>query len=128
MPEAMRKTRILVVDDERVIADTLALILRQRGFEAITAYSGEQAVAAALEASPDVFISDINMGAINGIEAAITIAGHRPGCQILLFSGHPATSEMLIKARKDGHAFEALTKPVHPEKLLEWLAAKGFER
>ncbi len=50
MPEAKNKPKVLVVDDERVIADTLVMILNQSGFDARAVYSGE----GALELAPDV--------------------------------------------------------------------------
>ncbi|HKF49813.1 MAG TPA: response regulator [Terracidiphilus sp.] len=119
---------ILVVDDERIIADTLALIFRQRGFETHAAYSGEEAVGAAAACTPDVFLSDIHMTGMNGIEAAIVIADRFPLCRILLFSGHPGANELLAKARQDGHKFEALPKPVHPQTIIDWIAGSARER
>ena len=117
------KTRVLVVDDEQLIADTLVLILNQKGFHAIAVYSGEQAVDTALALKPNVLISDIVMGQMNGIEAAILISKYIPDCRILLFSGQPASGELLGMAKLAGHEFDVLAKPVHPEALLELLAA-----
>jgi len=55
---------------------------------------------------------------MNGIEAAIRIRKIHPGCKILLFSGQAATADLLEKARLQGHEFEILAKPVHPQDLL----------
>jgi CheY-like chemotaxis protein len=112
------KPRVLVVDDERVIADTLATILNQNGFEASAVYSGSDAVDRALASRPDLVISDVIMQDMNGIEAAIRIRKGLPECKILLFSGQAATADLLEKARKQGHEFEILAKPVHPQDLL----------
>jgi CheY-like chemotaxis protein len=112
------KPRVLVVDDERVIADTLATILNQNGFEASAVYSGSDAVDRALASRPDLVISDVIMQDMNGIEAAIRIRKGLPDCKILLFSGQAATADLLEKARKQGHEFEILAKPVHPQDLL----------
>jgi len=117
------KTRVLVVDNERIIADTLALILRQNGFDASVAYSGEEAVQRALTLRPDVVLSDIIMGELNGLEASILISEAVPDCKILLFSGQPATADLLRQARSRGHAFEVLAKPVHPTVILEQISA-----
>ena len=57
---------VLVADDERVIADTLAMILNQSGFEARAVYSGERALEIALEFKPDMLISDVIMSGMNG--------------------------------------------------------------
>jgi CheY-like chemotaxis protein len=112
------KPRVLVVDDERVIADTLATILNQNGFEASAVYTGAEAVARARVSRPDLVISDVIMQDMNGIEAAIRIRQSLPGCKILLFSGQAATADLLEKARTQGHEFEILAKPVHPQDLL----------
>src|SRR5690242_18904887 len=115
-PQAKRK--VLVVDDERVIADTLAIILNQHGFEAAAVYTGTAAVEKAKEVKPDLVISDVIMPDMNGIEAAIHIRAFLPACKILLFSGQAATADLLESARAQGHEFEILAKPVHPQDLL----------
>ena len=112
------KPRVLVVDDERVIADTLSIILNKNGFDASAVYSGNAAVARAQEIKPELVISDVIMDDMNGIEAAIRIRELLPRCKILLFSGQAATADLLEKARKEGHEFEILAKPVHPQDLL----------
>jgi CheY-like chemotaxis protein len=112
------KPKVLVVDDERVIADTLAIILNQSGFDASAVYTGTAAVDRAREERPDLIISDVIMPDMNGIEAAIRIRQLLPGCKILLFSGQAATADLLEKARQQGHEFEILAKPVHPQDLL----------
>jgi len=113
-----KKPKVLVVDDERVIADTLAIILNQHGYEASAAYTGTGAVERARQLSPDLVISDVVMPDMNGIEAAILIRGFLPSCKILLFSGQAATADLLENARAQGHEFEILAKPVHPQDLL----------
>jgi CheY-like chemotaxis protein len=113
-----RKPRVLVVDDEQVIADTLARILDLNGYEASAVYSGTAAVESARSLQPDLVISDVIMQDMNGIEAAINIRGFLPSCKILLFSGQAATADLLENARAQGHEFEILAKPVHPADLL----------
>ena len=112
------KPRVLVADDERVIADTLAIILNQAGYEASAVYSGTGAVEQAKAIRPDLLISDVIMPDMNGIDAAIKIRAALPTCKILLFSGQAATADLLETARQQGHEFEILAKPVHPQDLL----------
>ncbi len=81
------KPKVLVADDERVIADTLAIILNQSGFDATAVYSGEKAVEMAIALKPDMVISDVIMTDMNGIDAAIRIRAILPSCKILLFPG-----------------------------------------
>ena len=114
-------TTVLVVDDERVIADTLTMILNQSGFEARAVYSGEKAVEMASTFAPDMLISDVIMADLNGIDAAIQIRSILPSVKILLFSGQAATADLLEKARAQGYEFEILAKPVHPQDLLNKL-------
>lgn len=118
MSGTAKKPRVLVVDDERVIADTLAIILNQSGFDASAVYTGNGAVDEARRVKPDLIISDVIMPDMNGIEAAIHIRNFLPGCKILLFSGQAATADLLESARAKGHEFEILAKPVHPQDLL----------
>ncbi len=112
------KPRVLVADDEQVIANTLAIILNQAGFEAKAVYSGESAVEILDEFQPNMLISDVIMTGMTGIEAAIKVRAKLPTCKILLFSGQAATADLLEKARAQGHEFEILAKPVHPTDLL----------
>ncbi|MCL5263081.1 MAG: response regulator [Acidobacteria bacterium] len=125
MADQSTKPKVLVADDEHVIADTLAIILNQSGFEARAVYSGEKAVEAARNWQPDMLISDVIMTDLNGVDAAIQIRLLLPECKILLFSGQAATADLLDRARSQGHEFEILAKPVHPQDLLTRLRGAG---
>jgi CheY-like chemotaxis protein len=122
MPNHGVSPRVLVVDDECVIADTLALILNKSGFETRAVYSGETALEAAIALRPNVLISDVMMHGMNGIDAAIRISAHLPGCRIILFSGNATTTNLLRDAEAHGHHFEMLAKPIHPRTLLDRLS------
>ncbi len=113
-----KKPKVLVVDDEQLIADTLAIILNQHGFDALAVYTGIGAVEQARSIRPDLIISDVIMPDMDGIQAAINIRQFLPHCKILLFSGQAATANLLEEARQRGHEFEILAKPVHPQDLL----------
>jgi CheY-like chemotaxis protein len=113
--------KVLVVDDEQVIADTLCMIFAEEGFEAHAVYSTAEALTRARELRPDFIVSDVILPGINGIEAAVEICRFLPDCKILLISGQAATSDMLEKAHSEGHEFEILAKPVEPEFLIERL-------
>jgi|SRR5438270_13594823 len=122
-PTTSPKPRVLVADDEQVIANTLAIILNQAGFEARAVFSGEKAIELLDSFQPDMLISDVIMTGMTGIEAAIITRERLPKCKILLFSGQAATADLLEKARTQGHEFEILAKPVHPTDLLAKLRA-----
>ena len=123
MPDSTQKTRVLIVDDERVIADTLVLILNKNGFEAKAVYSSREAVQAAESFHPEKIISDVILADGSGIDAAIQICALLPNCKVILFSGQAATADLLEKARAQGHTFQILAKPVAPPDLLAHLRA-----
>jgi CheY-like chemotaxis protein len=108
-----QKKRILVVDDEQPIASTLSIILNGKGYETATAFSGEEAVLVASSFQPDCLLSDIAMGEMNGIDAAVEILRSLPLCKVLFVSGH-ASYQDFTRAK----GFECLCKPVHPPALL----------
>jgi len=110
---------VFVVDDERVISDTLAAILRLNGFAATSFTNPLDALDNAHSASPDLLLSDVAMPQLSGIELAIQIRETCPNCKILLFSGQATTSDLLRDARERGHEFQLVTKPVHPTDLLQ---------
>jgi CheY-like chemotaxis protein len=109
---------VLVVDDEKVIADTLSMILSRSGFSTMSAYDGFTALELARSTPPDLLISDVVMPGMTGVELAITVTQTIPGCKVLLFSGQAATIDLLEKARHAGHNFTTLTKPIHPTDML----------
>src|ERR1700689_353301 len=110
-----------VVDDEEVIAKTLALILNASGFDAVPFTRPLEALAAAEKRCPDFLITDVSMPVLNGIELSIQFKAIYPTCRILLFSGALSTSPLLKSAEDRGHTFFILAKPVHPNELLETL-------
>ena len=116
-----RKNRILVVDDEPVIADTIVDILNGSGFDAQAIYNGREAVEQVRKLCPDVIVSDVVMPKMNGIEMAIAIRNKCPKTRVLLISGQAGTVDLLESARKQGHTFEVLQKPLKPEILLKKL-------
>lgn len=109
---------ILVVDDNRLVADTTSAILKRFGFCVITAYDGTTALRMAAEANPDILLSDVMMPVFNGVDLAISVRKILPETAVLLFSGQAATKDILEAARQEGYFFEVLSKPIHPEDLL----------
>ena len=107
-----------MVDDEQLIAQSLRDILSRAGFEAVFALSGTEAIELAEQICPDIVISDVIMPDLDGVQTAIRIQRSCPDARILLFSGQAATSDILERARAEGHNFELLPKPIHPARLL----------
>ena len=114
--------RVLVVDDEHNIADTLCLILQSRGHAVRAAYSGEDAVLIAKNFQPHVVVSDVIMLGMNGVDLAVWITDNYPGCKVLLMSGNAGAFPLVEESIRRGHAHAILTKPFHPQEILDFIA------
>ncbi len=112
------RPKVLVVDDQRVLASLCGIILRQAGFDVIVAYSGEEAIQAASSYAPDLVLSDVAMGGMNGVDAVIKILESKPDCKVLMMSGQASTMDILAQARVKGFNFETLAKPFPPPILI----------
>ena len=110
--------RVFIVDDEKVIADTLCAILRTSGYEAVPFYDAESTLAAFGDKQPELVISDVSMPGMSGVELAVQIKDRFPECGVLLFSGQAGSAQLLEAANQRGYDFELLVKPVHPKDLL----------
>ena len=95
MPEKPRPVAF-VVDDEEVIASTLAAILKISGFASMAFADPWEALRTAESQPPSLVISDVIMPGMNGIDLAIRIKSKCPNCKILLFSGQAATADLLL--------------------------------
>jgi DNA-binding NtrC family response regulator len=124
MPESAYKARVAVVDDEHIIADTLTEILNSRGFQAKALYSGEAAVEEVRDFGPQIVLSDVQMGGIDGVEAAIRIRRLHPECRIILFTASPVRHS--IHAEIDRLGFEFIERPLHPQEVLDLLANRNL--
>ncbi len=112
------RTLAFVVDDEEIIATTLAMILNKSGFEAVAFTTPLEALRAAEARCPAVLITDVSMPVLNGIDLAIQFKAIYPRCKVLLFSGAFSTGARIEGAKQKGFDFPILAKPVHPIELL----------
>lgn len=118
MSQKRIRPRVFVVDDERIVASTLATILLHSGFEATAFTEPLKALKAAQAQPPDLLLSDVAMPLLSGIDLAIKVQELCPNCKVLLFSGQSTSEELLEAARADGYRFDLIYKPVHPKDLL----------
>jgi CheY-like chemotaxis protein len=111
--------RILVVDDERLVADTLGLIFRKHGFEAKVAYSADAALHCARTFSPDLLLCDITMPNRSGLELMADFNREFPNCRVLVLTGYYSN---LVRVREQSGKLRrpsrVLTKPCNPIELL----------
>jgi len=109
--------RVLLVDDEKDFAETLAQRLEVRGFEAKTAFSWDECLDLIREHEFDVVILDILMPGKDGIETLKEIKSIKPLIQVIMLTGH-ATVETAIQGMKLG-AYDYLIKPTETEDLVD---------
>ena len=86
---------VFVVENEGIIAQTLAIMLNQAGFQASAFDHPEKAIAASTQLTPALLISDVMMPGMTGVELAIHFRRSHPDCKVPLFSGQAATADLL---------------------------------
>lgn len=119
--------RVLIVDDERVISDTLFKIFTRSGYDVRAVYSAEEAIAVLRTThwTPQLTLVDVHLPGMSGINLAILLKAECPDCKLSLFSGQASTSDLLEAAARDGHVFDVMAKPVHQRTSSNWLR-NGF--
>jgi DNA-binding response OmpR family regulator len=118
-PSDWLRPLVLVVDDEPLITETLAVILNSNGLAALTAPDAGEALEIAALMPPELLIADLSMPGMNGLDMAVEMIRMAPDCRVILFSGHATANEMYAQMLSRGHDFTWLVKPVHPADLLE---------
>jgi len=113
--------KVLVVDDEELITETLREILRRAGFDVQVASDGWAALEVVPVFRPHYLLTDVLMPRMNGVELAIAVRKMFPETRIILFSGQAGISEILLNGKRQGFQFELIPKPMHPLKLIELL-------
>ena len=125
MSDGHQSVRVLVVDDDVRVADSLVQILNLSGHQAVAAYSAEAAMKLAEKVNPDAVISDIVMGPVSGIELTNHIRERYPACRVLLFSGYASTWAFTDVLLTRGSSVQFLPQPVNPSRILEFVATCG---
>ncbi|UWZ83532.1 response regulator [Occallatibacter riparius] len=115
--------RVLVVDDNQVIADMFSSILKAAGNDVRTASTGEEAVVCILKFAPQVVIADVVLPRMSGIDLANWIAHHWPATKVLLLSGAEASVALAEEGNHRGHSHTLLAKPAHPKEILHFVAS-----
>jgi DNA-binding response OmpR family regulator len=123
--ETPRPRRILVVDDDHLVADTLALVFGRTGYEVRVRYTAETALDCARTFRPDLLLSDVSLpGGTDGFALIRQVSGLLPSCQVLIFTGSQPTSDTLRhQARTLPRPPAILTKPCPPTELLREIDA-----
>ena len=122
--------RVLVVDDDHVIATTLSMILNSSGFSAVAAFSGPEALRHAHSSHFDILITDVMMEPIDGVRLAIAFRNINPASHIFLFTGTSEAAQIMLAAASAGYDFRLFSKPLNPAHIIDslrslWLPAQS---
>jgi DNA-binding NtrC family response regulator len=109
--------KIVIVDDEVIVSETLALVLRHSGYQVAAFTSPTEALAALREHGANVLITDMLMPKMNGVELAEAALKVCPSCRVLVLSGDSLPESTLMHVQ-DYSKIEFMVKPLHPERLL----------
>jgi two-component system nitrogen regulation response regulator NtrX len=121
----MTKSSVMIVDDEEGIRESLSGIFEDEGHEVLTAGSGEEALRALKEQTPDVILLDVWLPGIDGLETLKEIKGLNPDLPVIMISGH-GNIELALKATRAG-AYDFLEKPLSLERVL-LVAQRALEK
>ncbi len=108
--------RILIVDDDEALRESLELVLVSEGYAVVTADCGEAALARIEEHPVDVVLCDLRMPGIDGFELMPQIGRQLPGIPIVLMSAY-GTQDLAVEAMRRG-AYDYLAKPFQPTEVV----------
>jgi len=111
--------RVLIVDDDRLVADTLALIFAKNGFDARATYSADEALDCARQFSPHLLLCDVTMPGRDGLALVSDITRELPSCRIIVLTAfYSNLKNVREQASKLPRPVGILTKPCQPSELL----------
>ena len=120
-----RDMKILVVDDQQQVADTVVEIMSRAGYSATAAYGGMEAVKRFQEGDYQLVITDLKMPEVNGMDLLKTVKGIDPKIPVIVITGY-GTVKKAVEAIKIG-AYDFIEKPVDRDKL-ELIVERALER
>ena len=110
-------TRILIVDDDDSLRESLELVLAAESYDVVTAENGETALRLMAETPIDIVLSDLRMPGIDGLELIPQISRRLPGATIILMSAY-GTEDLAIESMKRG-AYDYISKPFDRDDVLQ---------
>jgi two-component system response regulator GlrR len=111
------ETKILIVDDDPTLLRLLGLLLRQEGFQVVAADSGERALALLQSEQPQLIITDLRMGGMDGLALFEAVRRERPLLPVIILTAHGTIPEAVAATRKGVFGF--LSKPYEAKALLD---------
>ena len=118
------KTRVLVVDDDRLVADTLSMIYNANGYEAEARYSAVEGFARAKDFAPALIICDVTMPEESGLQLAERMQAAMPDIRMLMLTAYASNAAKVnAHSRRLRRPLKLLNKPCRPDDLLRESAA-----
>src|SRR5207344_550306 len=112
----MPKFRILVIDDEAAIRDSLRMTLEYEGYEFLGAATGQEGLTLVERDAPDLVLLDVKMPGMDGLEVLDRLRAMNDSLPVVMLSGH-ATITTAVEAIRKG-AFEFIEKPFGSDRVL----------
>ncbi|MFZ4619544.1 MAG: sigma-54-dependent transcriptional regulator [Bacteroidota bacterium] len=113
------KTKLLIIEDEKITRRSLSDILTTEGYDVVSAEDGEEGLKLFTSERPDIVITDLRLPKLSGIDILRTIRENDPACKVILITAY-ASVDTAIQSLKIG-AYDYLTKPFSPDKLISIL-------
>jgi DNA-binding response OmpR family regulator len=118
------RQRVLVVDDDPLVADTLQMIFKNHGFQAEACYSAADGMARARSFAPQLLVCDVTMPDETGLQLAEKMQQELPACKVLMLSAYSSNAiKVEMQAKRMKRTLKLLSKPCRPELLLEEVEA-----
>ncbi len=114
------KQRILVVDDDRLVADTLNMVFLANGFDSEARYSAADGLNRARTFSPQLMLCDVTMPEETGLQLVEKVSAEMPDVRLLMLTAYSSNMEKVdAHATRTGRMLKLLRKPCRPELLLQ---------
>ena len=111
--------RVLVVDDDRLVADTICLIYKANGFDSEARYSAMEGLERARSYEPNLMLCDVTMPEISGLQLADSVAELLPETRMLLLSAYSSNAaHVQAHSRYSRRPLKLLSKPCRPDDLM----------
>jgi DNA-binding NtrC family response regulator len=118
----LKKKRILIVDDDKSLLESLTKILQVEGYDIDTAETGREAIEKSKTQFYNLALLDIKLPDIDGTELLKLINDHIPRTSKIIITGYPSTENAIKSLNLEADAY--FTKPIDPEKLVETVRKK----
>lgn len=114
-----KKLRILIVDDDDMMAESLAEVCKLEGYETVVPQKPSKAIDVLQGGDIDVVVSDIKMPEMNGVELLKAVKKIDENIPVILITGY--THDEMVQEAMDEGVYEILFKPMNPDKFFEIL-------